>query len=92
MSFQTIKEYFTYFVGIFGIYLIWICLHYISAHLYIWYCVPATVVGFIMAPFIAPAPHCQALRWAIYNGGNSMVAMWFLLGTWFMRYLVPVKN
>jgi len=75
-------------LAISGIYIIWIILHYISSHLYIYWCVPGTILGFIIAPFIVPAPHCQALRWAIYNGGNTIIAMWLLLGAWISKYLI----
>ena len=44
-----------------GIYLLWICLHYFSAHLYIKFCVPNTIVGFIMSPFMIATPHCQEI-------------------------------
>ena len=44
-----------------GIYLLWICLHYFSAHLYIKFCVPDTIVGFLMSPFMISTPHCQGL-------------------------------
>jgi len=77
-------------VSVFGLYIAWIALHYASAHLYIYLCVPATVIGFVMSPFIAPSPHCQALRWAIYNGGNSIIAMWVLLGGWMMKFITPL--
>lgn len=77
-----------------GVYVIWILLHYISPHIYVRYCVPATITGLVMSVFIAPAPHCQALRWTIYNGGNTIIAMWIFIGTWFMQLLIPsaVKN
>lgn len=74
------------------IYLLWIVLHYISPHLYVHFCVPLTLQGFIMSPFIAPSPHCQALRWAIYNGGNTIIAMWVVLGTWIMQKLITTKT
>lgn len=89
---QQYRDYLNTFTSIFGIYLAWICIHYISTHLYVRFCVTSTIIGFIISPFIAPAPHCQALRWAIYNGGNSIIAMWFLLGAWIMRYLMPIQN
>lgn len=74
------------------IYLLWIVLHYISPHLYVHFCVPLTLQGFIMSPFIAPSPHCQALRWAIYNGGNTIIAMWVVFGTWIMQKLITTKT
>jgi hypothetical protein len=75
-----------------GIYVIWILLHYITPHLYVHFCVPLTFRGFIMSPFIAPSPHCQALRWAIYNGGNTIIAMWIVFGTWIMQKLITTKT
>ena len=75
-----------------GIYVIWILLHYITPHLYVHFCVPLNMRGFIMSPFIAPSPHCQALRWAIYNGGNTIIAMWVVFGTWIMQKLITTKT
>jgi hypothetical protein len=89
MKFDSIKKFMTSAVGV---YLIWALLHYISPHLYVRYCVPATVTGLIMSVFIAPAPHCQALRWTIYNGGNAILAMWIFVGTLCMQYLIPVST
>ena len=70
------------------IYLFWNMAHYICPHIYVHLCVPATFNGFLLSPFIAPAPHCQSLRWLIYQGGNNIVAMWLLLGTWCMQVLI----
>ena len=70
------------------IYLAWIYLHYFASHLYIEYCVPSTVKGFIMSPFMVSAPHCQGLRWMIYNGGNTITNMWSLVGTWIYAKLL----
>ena len=78
------------------VYVIWIAVHYLSAHMYTWWCVPPTVVGFVLAPFLVPAPHCTALRWAITTGGQQIIAMWALIGTWLfnliMNYTVKDKN
>lgn len=65
-----------------GIYLLWICLHYFSAHLYIKFCVPNTIFGFLMSPFIISTPHCQGLRWVVYNAAGIINNMWILVGTW----------
>jgi hypothetical protein len=65
-----------------GVYMLWICLHYFSAHLYIKFCVPNTVTGFIMSPFMISTPHCQGLRWVIYNAANTINQMWILIGGW----------
>jgi len=71
----------------FGLYLIWIVIHYVASHLYVRWCVPATLLGFLASPFLIPAPHCQALRWTIYNGGISISSMWVVFGMWLMNYL-----
>jgi hypothetical protein len=65
-----------------GIYLLWICLHYFSAHLYIKFCVPDTIMGFLMSPFMMATPHCQGLRWIVYNAAGIINNMWILIGAW----------
>jgi hypothetical protein len=71
-----------------GIYIIWIFLHYISAHLYVYSCNPLSIVGFITSPFLVPALHCKALRWIITNGAVNINAMWMTLGTWIVTKLI----
>ena len=63
------------------IYVAWIAVHYLSSHLYTIWCVPPTIMGFLTAPFLVPAPHCTALRWAITTGGQQIIAMWTIIGT-----------
>ena len=65
-----------------GIYLLWISLHYFSSHLYIKFCVPNTIIGFMMSPFMIMTPHCQGLRWIVYNAANIINHMWILIGAW----------
>ena len=76
------------FLKLYGIYLLWVCLHYVSAHLYTKLCVPAGVVGFIMSPFMIPTPHCQGLRWIVYNAGGIINNGWVLLGAWLYSILI----
>jgi hypothetical protein len=71
-----------------GIYILWIIIHYISSHLYVSWCTPLTLIGFILSPFVVPAPHCQAFRWVIVNGSNHITAMWFTFGTWISKKIV----
>jgi hypothetical protein len=59
--------------------------HYIAAHLYIYFCVPLSFIGFLISPFMALTPHCQAFRWIIYNGGVIINMMWFLIGNWLLN-------
>jgi len=65
-----------------GIYIMWICLHYFASQLYIKFCTPTTIIGFLLSPFLTSTPHCQALRWIIYNGGIIINNMWVILATW----------
>ncbi len=62
------------------IYLLWVCLHYASAHLYVYYCTPIGIFGFIYSIFISPTPLCYALSWSIYNGNLSLFNIWSILG------------
>jgi len=76
----------------FGIYLLWILMHYVASHIYVHWCVPATIMGLIMSPFMVPAPHCYGLRWIIYQGGNSIIVMWSFIGFWLIGKILPIKN
>ena len=82
----------TKIIKIVMIYLCFIISHYVAAHLYTYYCVPASFLGFIQSVFLSPMPHCTALRWVIYYGGNSMSYMWILLGAWIMSKMGDYMN
>ena len=73
---------------IIGIYMLWICIHYLAGNLYGYFCTPNTFIGFLTSPFLTVAPHCKAIRWIIYNGGNTIGDMWVIFGTWIARYLL----
>jgi len=77
---------------IFGIYLLWICLHYFASHLYVKICVPNTILGFIMSPFMIPTPHCEGLRWIIYNAANMINNMWLITGSWICSTILIFKK
>jgi hypothetical protein len=81
---------FMFFVSNF--YVLWIGLHYLSAHLYVYFCTPNTLIGFIISPFIAAAPHCQAFRWVIHNSANVINNMWTSLSTWLCSFLILRNN
>jgi hypothetical protein len=53
--------------GPMGLYALWIILHFIAPHLYVYFCTPATFVGFITSPFIAPAPTLDNIHWRRYD-------------------------
>uniref|UniRef100_A0A6C0HH38 Uncharacterized protein n=1 Tax=viral metagenome TaxID=1070528 RepID=A0A6C0HH38_9ZZZZ len=69
-------------VELVGIYVVWICIHYLAGILYSYFCTPATLIGFITSSLLAITPECRALRWIIYNGGNTISDMWIIIGTW----------
>ena len=79
-------------LGIFGIYLIWILLHYFASHLYVKLCVPNTMYGFIVSPFLVATPYCTGLRWLIYTGANTIHNMWILFGSWISSRVIILTN
>jgi hypothetical protein len=83
---------FKFIIKVSGIYIVWIFLHYIASHLYIKFCVPTTFAGFIMSPFMAATPHCQGLRWVVYNAANMINNMWVILGTWICSTILLVNH
>ena len=89
--YHTISEYMYPLLSLFGIYIIWICLHYVSPRLYVLYCVPASIFGFIYSPFLAQSPHCIALRWAISKSGESIYNMFGILSMWLLTKIVPIN-
>lgn len=68
--------------NIVGISIIWIIIHYTAANLYSNYCAELTIVGFVKSAFVAQEPHCVAMRWIIYNGGNMIHSMWMSVALW----------
>ena len=67
------------------LYITCIIAHYLAAHLYVYYCVDLSFIGLLLSPFMTLTPHCQVLRWVIYNGGQSINLMWFLAGNWLIN-------
>ncbi len=92
ITLDNFKWIFNFVIVKFGLYLLWVSMHYIASHLYVHWCVPATLVGLIMSPFMVPAPHCFGLRWLIYQGGNSIIVMWSIFGVWLLSFILPIKN
>jgi hypothetical protein len=75
-----------------GIYFLWIFLHYIASHFYVKLCVPDNLIGFLLSPFMTTTPHCQGLRWIIYNAASVINNMWLLLGSWICSTILNIKN
>ena len=79
-------------IKISGVYLLWIFLHFCASYLYTKLCVPTTFVGLLMSPFLTATPHCQGLRWVIYNGANIINNMWIVVGTWLCASIMGLNN
>ena len=92
VSFGYSIKFIKVFINISGIYLVWIFLHYIASHLYVRLCVPSTIFGFLLSPFMTATPHCQGLRWIVYNAANIINNMWVILGTWIMSNVLLVTG
>ena len=75
-------------IAVYGIYFIWTMLHFCASHLYIKFCVPFTFIGFVVSPFMTATPHCQGLRWIIFNGANMIHNMWMIIGSWVCSILL----
>lgn len=80
------------FLNISGMYFIWIFLHFFASQLYVKMCVPNTFIGFISSPFYTLTPHCQGLRWLVYNGANAINNMWVFIGTYICSYILIIKE
>ena len=79
-------------IRISGVYLLWIFLHFCASYLYTKLCVPTTLLGLLMSPFLTATPHCQGLRWVIYNGANIINNMWIVVGTWLCANIMGLNN
>ena len=62
------------------VYLAWSTAHHITPHIYTYLCTPNTLWGIVSSPLVASAPHCTAMRWIIYEGGNTIHTMWMSIG------------
>lgn len=80
--------YAKYIYRVSAIYIFWILLHYVTAHMYVRYCATPTIYGFIISPFLISAPHCIAMRWVFAKGGTVIEGMWILVGTWLCSKII----
>lgn len=75
-----------------ALYVFWILFHYAAVYLYHTFCVPTTLYGLFVSPFMVVAPQCKALRWIIHTGGSVIETMWVVFGFWCVgRLVVPRK-
>ena len=70
-----------------GMIAIWYILHIIASHLYTKFCVPLTLWGMAIAPFMTTASHCIILRWTITQGGQTTVIAWGMLTVWLSKFI-----
>lgn len=87
-NYSYLSKYVKVGISIYGIYLLWIILHFGATQFYVEYCVPKTWFGLLSSPFLTNTPHCQGLRWLIYNGGNQINNMWISIGSWIYIKLI----
>ena len=57
-----------------------ILLHYWSAHLYVYFCAPVGLIGFLKSPFMTLTPQCQFLRWSVFHSGALINVVWTIVG------------
>lgn len=85
---KKMKQFINLVICLFGNYVFWIILHYISSHLYVKYCTPWTFLGFLQSPFTVAMPYCSGFRWVIVEGSNIILTMWFVLGSWLLSNFI----
>jgi len=51
-------------------------LHYAAAILYVGWCTPPTIIGFLLSPFRTITPMCVGLRWSISVFGDYLSSLW----------------
>lgn len=74
--------------SMFGYYIMWIVLQYSASHLYPTYCMPISISGFLLSPFMISAPHCVAMRWVITEGSNIIITMWVTIGAYAIQCMI----
>lgn len=69
-----------------GVYFAIVLAHFICSNIYPTFCCNMSVWGFIMSPFMAVTPHCEALRWVIHYTGEQIRNAWLWLGGYLIWY------
>jgi hypothetical protein len=72
-----------------NVYLFWIGVHYLSSHMYPYFCADLSVLGIVSSPFLVVAPHCKAIAWLQQTSTLAIHNMWIVLGSWLATQLVP---
>jgi hypothetical protein len=82
MDLRTLRNRLVDICGIVGVYILYILIHYLSAHLYVYYCVHASWLGIVTSAFYVSSPQCRILRWAFNFTSMRIELMWGAIGTW----------
>ena len=75
-----------------GVFLRWTVLDYVTPRLYIYFCEPFTISGFLMSPHASAMPHCKALRCLINISADNINAMIVLFGTWVVTIIIKINK
>ena len=67
--------------------LLWISIHYIAVHLYVYFCTPLSLMGYLKSVFLVAMPHCRALNWTISRGAAVIDSMWIIAGMYIFKKL-----
>lgn len=62
-------------------YIGWVTLHFISAHMYVNYCVGNTVIDFFLSPIRSASPICQAFSWTTYVLSKQFITILISCGS-----------
>ena len=73
------------------IYLSWMTMHYVAAHIYSEFCINWSITGYIFSPFTVTSPLCKGLNWIIYESSNSLSAIFVFLGSTVTLYLSKIN-
>ena len=82
MSLTNTKSLLKYITSPIGMYMVWVTLHYIAAHLYKNHCAPSGFWGFILSPIMASTPYCTGLVWILQNSVIKFMTIWTIIGSW----------
>jgi len=88
---EIVVPYFKWIFFISKVYILWIIIHYVSVQVYVKYCVPSSIWGFLISPLLVSSPHCKAMRWVLHNGANTIDNMWNTIGVWFSAKLLQIN-
>lgn len=72
-----------------SIYIFWMGAHYLSAHIYPYFCADLSLYGMIASPFLVMSPHCKAILWVQQTSTMAIENMWIVLGSWLCSLLLP---